>query len=66
MTVTINGKPRELPTATTLATLLDEMGVRAEGIAVAVNLEFVPRRAYAETRLDENDRVEIVSPHQGG
>jgi sulfur carrier protein len=35
-------------------------------IAVAVNLEFVPRSAHATHQLAQGDDIEIVAPMQGG
>jgi sulfur carrier protein len=34
--------------------------------AAAVNLQFVPRTAYALHRLGEGDRIEIIAPITGG
>lgn len=34
--------------------------------AIAVNEQFVPRAHYASTQLNEGDRIEILSPMQGG
>ncbi|PKU10486.1 sulfur carrier protein ThiS, partial [Neisseria meningitidis] len=34
--------------------------------AVAVNTVFVPKGAYAETVLNENDKIDIVRPVVGG
>lgn len=36
------------------------------GIAVAVNGELVTRASWAEHALDDGDRVEILTAHQGG
>lgn len=36
------------------------------GLAVAVNDEVVPRSAWAGTRLQPGDRVELLSAVQGG
>ena len=35
-------------------------------VATALNGDFVPARKRAETPLREGDRIEIVSPRQGG
>lgn len=36
------------------------------GVAVAVNGEVVPRRMWAETVLQETDKVEVLVASQGG
>jgi thiamine biosynthesis protein ThiS len=37
-----------------------------EGIAVALNEEFVLRTTYNETNINDGDRLDILSPVQGG
>jgi sulfur carrier protein len=62
----VNGEPQEL-TAATLAALVEaNVDVGQRGIAVALNGAVVPRAAWAETRLQDGDRVEIVRARQGG
>ena len=43
-----------------------ERGFAEAAVATALNGEFVPRAARAETRLAANDTIEIVAPRQGG
>jgi sulfur carrier protein len=66
MTVTVNGKPMELPDGLSIDGLLAHLEVRREFTAVALNREVAPRSRYAETRLREGDKVEIVHPMGGG
>lgn len=35
-------------------------------VATALNGEFVPRETRADTPLAEGDRLEIITPRQGG
>jgi sulfur carrier protein len=51
--------------AETLAALLVEAGF-AGRVATAVNGNFVAERARAETKLQPGDRIEILTPRQGG
>lgn len=46
--------------------LLDEMGLDGRGIAVAQNGEIVPRSTWADTILEPDDVVEIVTAAAGG
>ena len=63
--ISVNGEPRTT-TAPTLAALVVEAGLAGARIATAINGDFVPERARADRVLAEGDRVEIVSPRQGG
>ena len=65
MTLTINGQPAD-PAARTLAELVEELGLGDAKVATALNGAFVPARARGAAALAEGDRIEIVSPRQGG
>jgi sulfur carrier protein len=66
-TIRINGEGTAL-TAATIADLLAEKGIGAngKGVAVAVNGQIVRRQAWMETKLSPGDNVEIVHVRQGG
>jgi thiamine biosynthesis protein ThiS len=66
MTVTVNGKPMELPPGLTIDGLLAHLKVRREFTAVALNREVAQRSRYAETQLRDGDKIEIVHPMGGG
>ena len=55
--ITLNG--------TTVADLIAQTA-QQKPFAVAVNTQFVAKGAYAETLLNENDKVDIVRPVVGG
>jgi sulfur carrier protein len=65
MKITVNGTAQETA-ATTLDTLLIELGYGEAKVATAVNETFVAAALRPEQRLNEGDRVEIVAPRQGG
>lgn len=52
--------------AATLADLLADRSLADRKVATAHNGDFVPERARGEVRLKAGDRIEIVSPRQGG
>ena len=67
MRVEINGERRELAAAeATLAELLATLGIEANGVAVACNGRVVRRGQYAQQRIAEGDRIEIVRAVAGG
>jgi sulfur carrier protein len=63
--IVVNGLP-VTSSAVTLADLLVELGYSGQRIATARNSEFVAERVRSMTTIEENDRIEIVSPRQGG
>ena len=66
MTLTVNGDPRPLPAAGTLAALIAELQLGGKRVAVERNGEIVPRSRYADTLLAAGDRIEIVQAIGGG
>jgi sulfur carrier protein len=64
--MTVNGEARDVPDGTTVATLLAELDVRRDGIAVALNDDVVPRTEHASRELRDGDRVEIIVAVAGG
>lgn len=65
MNIVVNGEAQNTR-ARTLAELCAALELGDAKVATAVNGDFVPADARAAHRLSENDRVEIVSPRQGG
>lgn len=64
--VTVNGQERQLAPDTTVAQLLEQLGLDPRTLAVERNLDLVPRDRHAETHLQENDRLEVVTLVGGG
>jgi sulfur carrier protein len=63
--ISLNGEPYDTR-ARTLAELLGEAGFADASVATALNGAFVPRGARGDRMLAPGDRVEVVSPRQGG
>ena len=66
MTIEVNGKPREIANGASVASLLEDLGVKQPHVAVELNLEVVPRAEHAATALQEGDRLEVVTLVGGG
>lgn len=67
MKVEINGKPVDVSgEEVRLVELMQRFGYPTEYVAVAINLECVPRSQFGTTIVHDKDRVEVLSPHQGG
>ena len=67
MQITVNGATRELDAAARdVAALVRALGLEGKRIAVERNGEIVPKSRYADTRLREGDRLEVVAAVGGG
>ena len=64
--ITLNGAPRQLPAAVTFGELLDELDLAGKRLAIERNGEIVPRSRFAEARLADGDRIEVVIAVGGG
>ncbi len=62
----LNGESHEVANGTTVASLIDELGMRPELLAVERNRDIVPKAAYGEEKLRDGDVVEIVTFVGGG
>jgi sulfur carrier protein len=65
MKIVVNGERLDV-SAPNLAALIAELDYPPELVATAVNETFVRAKERAATILGENDRVEILTPRQGG
>jgi len=66
MKVVINGKDAEIPKGETLAGYVASRGLSPQAVVIELNESVVPRDKWESTRLNEGDRVEIVSFVGGG
>jgi sulfur carrier protein len=65
--ITINGKAREFePTISTLADLVEKLGLTGKRLAIERNGEIVPKSTFAEVSLQNGDKLEIVGAVGGG
>ena len=66
MVITLNGEPFELDEPLSVAELLTRLDLDPRRVAVEHNLEILKRHLYADTRVNEGDRIEIVNFVGGG
>jgi sulfur carrier protein len=64
--IIVNDQPREVAPGTTVAALLEQLGLAEKPVAVEVNLDLVPRGRHAGHALSAGDRLEIVTLVGGG
>lgn len=66
MRLEINGEARDFISALTLDSLLEQLSLKQDRVAVELNRELVPREQWSVTSLAEGDRLEIVHFVGGG
>jgi sulfur carrier protein len=66
MNVIVNGRPQAVAPAASLADLVRSLGLEGKRIAIEHNGAIVPKSRYADTRVDAQDRLEIVAAVGGG
>lgn len=66
MKINLNGELRELRQALSVTALLGQLELIPAKVAVERNLEIVPRSLFAETLVQDGDRIEIVRFIGGG
>jgi sulfur carrier protein len=64
--VFLNGEPHSIADGSNVDDLLQALGVRRDGPAVALNDDVVPRARHRDTQLREGDRLEIIVAVAGG
>jgi thiamine biosynthesis protein ThiS len=66
MTITVNGKPKEIDAPATVAALLESLKLDAARVALELNREILPRAEFADRTLANGDTLEIVQFVGGG
>ncbi len=66
--IAINGDEHRLAEGTNIAQALAHIGIDAtrQGIAVAVDMQVVPRSRWSETALKAGASIDVVTAAQGG
>lgn len=66
MRLFINGKEQAFEEPLTLGQLVEHLGMKGDRVAIELNREIVSRPQWAQTSLQEGDRLEIVHFVGGG
>lgn len=64
--ITVNGEPNTVAAGTTVAELVESLGVAGQRIAVELDGTVVPRSTHADAELADGAKVEIVHAIGGG
>ncbi len=60
ISIRINGEHRRVRDGLTLAELVTELGMAADGVIVERNLEMVPRSTLATVAVQDGDELEMA------
>ena len=66
LSVRVNGEPRTLPAGTSVAELIQLLGLEGRKLAVAIDRHVVPRSQYAMHPLADGNHIEILEAVGGG
>lgn len=66
MTITLNGRERELPDGITVGTLLEQMGLGGKPVVVEQNKRALFPREISTATVTEGDLIEVVQVTAGG
>lgn len=66
MHILVNGEDREIAEGLSVISLLEELELPADRVAVEINLKIIDRGEFSKHVLHKDDRVEILSFIGGG
>ncbi len=66
MRLIVNGTEKFIESSANLIQLLKELEIDGSHIAVALNLQVIPRSNYEKTSIKDGDKIEIVHAVGGG
>ena len=66
MHIVLNGDSFETAGGSTIDTLLQQLGISRERVAVELNADIVPKGDYEKQLLSDGDKIEIVHFVGGG
>jgi sulfur carrier protein len=64
--IIVNGDMRECAEGTTLASLINDLGIKVKVMAAAVNMEVVKKDDWKSYVMKEDDKVELLHFVGGG
>ncbi len=66
MKITVNGEEKECTEGTSLAQLVDDLGIKVKVMAAAVNMNVVKKDDWESYLLSQDDKVELLHFVGGG
>ena len=66
MNIHLNNEPKEIDEGTSIGSLIDQLDLKRQFVAVELNQELIPREKHDDHVLAEGDSIEIVTLVGGG
>ncbi len=66
MSITVNGEQREYKEGVTLASLIDDLGIKVKVMAAAVNMTIVKKDGWGHCVIKDGDKIELLHFVGGG
>lgn len=66
MIIKLNDAEHEIKEGTTLDSFIKALGIKPQGIAIAINYEVIPRNEWAQTILSANVELMLIQAVSGG
>ncbi len=66
MQIVMNGDPIEIVAGSSIESLLKQLDISRERVAVELNADIVPKAGYEKQLLSDGDKIEIVHFVGGG
>ena len=66
LSVRVNGEHRRIPGGTSVAEMVNQLGLDPQRVAVERNLEVIPRSTLSQVCVEDGDDFEIVHFVGGG
>lgn len=66
ITVKVNQEQHQVLEDTTLLTLVADLNIATNGIAIAINQSIIKKDKWSEQLLQNNDNILIIKATQGG
>ncbi|HIP31994.1 MAG TPA: sulfur carrier protein ThiS [Crocinitomicaceae bacterium] len=64
--VSVNEKTQSFSKEATLQTMLSQLTIAENGIAIAINEQIIPKTNWVTTKLNNKDKILIITATQGG
>tara|TARA_B100000035_G_scaffold97014_1_gene82315 strand:- start:5047 stop:5247 length:201 start_codon:yes stop_codon:yes gene_type:complete len=66
MNITINGKNFHVNENSSLYDILEKNRLNSNNIVIEINQEIISRNLWGETKVNKNDKIEIITAVGGG